>query len=335
MKSTALLLGAGLALVPCAPTQATVIYGSLSNFDCINDTGSTARGFEIELDGCTPSNVIATFGAPYNRYGDPSVTTDGTNTFVRYAATYSAGTSSWSIGTDTGTYAPTGGHSLFYELYGGTAGYPGTIPGDHFGIALNATLTNTVYHWLLDDGTGQLVQAGTSVRVPAPVFTVPAPAQPVVNVAVPAPPIEDPDHPLFGDAIWAKVFITTVENPEPVELHHLVLGDPVVPPDPETETEIEWVLLQTGLMNERSDDLNINAGNAAVTRRYEFYAYKGDYDSESHEALNDAYDPLYVGDFLGNQNVAVNLIPEPATGTLLGGGLGLWLIGGRRKTRSE
>ena len=60
------------------------MYGALSNFDCINDTGSTAHGFEIELDGSLPANVFSTFGSPYNRYGTPTITTDGTNTFVRY-----------------------------------------------------------------------------------------------------------------------------------------------------------------------------------------------------------------------------------------------------------
>ncbi len=33
------------------PVRATTLYGSLSNFDVINDTGQTAHGFEIELDG--------------------------------------------------------------------------------------------------------------------------------------------------------------------------------------------------------------------------------------------------------------------------------------------
>lgn len=298
--------------------HATTMYGSLSNFDAINDTGQTAHGFEIELDGCLPADVFSTFGSPYNRYGTPSITTDGVNTFVRYEATYSGG--AWSAGTDSGAYAPTGGHSLFYQQYGGTAGYPGTIPGDHFGVALSVTPTNTIYHWLLDtNNNGTLVKAGTSVMVPAPVLAVVAPVNPVnpaaVQVVVQAPPPEQGE--LFNDAIWVKTFITVVQNPNPVELNDLVLGNPVVPP--ETETEIEWQLLQSNParpdLGEKLDVGDVAAADESITRRYEFYKYIGSYDPENHEALNEAYDPIYVGDYLGNQNVAANFvdIPEPST----------------------
>jgi len=323
MKIAVLLLSAALAFACVSnPAFAQTSYGSLSNFDCINGTGQTAHGFEIELDGCLPSDIFSTFGAPYNRYGDPSITTDGTNTFVRYQSTYSGG--AWATGTDSGTFAPTGGHSLFFSQYGGDPAYP-NVPGDHFGVALSVNPTNTIYRWLLDDGTGQLVQAGTNVRIPAPVVNIMPAANPVnpaaVQFVVQAPPAEIEGQ--FGEAIWAKVFTTEVENPNPVDLNDLVLGNAVVPP--ETETEIEWHLLQTDPENPGLTD-NINegdvaAGNESVTRRYEFYAYAGQYDPENHEALSDVYDPALVGDYLGNQNVAANLVPEPSTLAL--GALGL------------
>ena len=80
----ALLLATLVSLAPSYPVAASLtMYGSLSNFDCINDTGQAAHGFEIELDGCLPSNILATFGAPYNRYGKPIITTSNGNTFVR------------------------------------------------------------------------------------------------------------------------------------------------------------------------------------------------------------------------------------------------------------
>jgi hypothetical protein len=108
-----LTIAAALAIVSfSAPAFATTMYGSLGNFDIINDTGQTAHGFEIELDGCLPSNVFSTFGSPYNRYGTPTITTDGTNTFVRYESAFNGG--AWAVGTSSGTYAPTGGHSLFF-----------------------------------------------------------------------------------------------------------------------------------------------------------------------------------------------------------------------------
>jgi hypothetical protein len=307
----------------------------LSNFDCINTTGQTAHGFEIELDGCLPSDIFSTFGAPYNRYGDPTITTDGTNTFVRYQSTYSGGT--WSAGTDSGSFAPTGGHSLFYPQYGGDPAYP-NVPGDHFGVALNVNPTNTVYRWLLDDGTGQLVQAGTNVRVPAPIVNILPPANPVnpaaVQFVVQAPPAEIEGQ--FGEAIWAKVFTTEVENPEPVDLNDLVVGNPAVPP--ETETEIEWFLLQTDPdhpgVTDNINEGDVAAGNESVTRRYEFYAYTGGYDPENHEALDDAYNPDNVGEYLGNQNVAANLVPEPST-LVLGvlGMVGVVIAATRRKYR--
>jgi hypothetical protein len=338
MKGTIAFTVVALALLALSAAHATpVMYGSLGNFDCINDTGTTAHGFEIELEGVSPSDIFDTFGAPYNRYGTPSITTDGTKTYVRYAATYSGGT--WSAGTDSGTFAPTGGHSLFYPQYGGDPAYP-NVPGDHFGVALGVNPTNTVYHWLLDDGTGNLVQAGTNVRVPAPVLNLVPPANPAnpvaVQAVVPAPPPGAGEQ--WGDAIWVKIFTTVIENPDPVDLHDLVLGNAVVPP--ESETEIEWQLLQTNPerpdLAEKIDEGDVAGGHEAVVRRYEFYAYTGGYDPETHEALHDSYNALYVGDYLGNQNVAANfLIPEPNTMVLaLLGAVALGAFGFRGRRRS-
>lgn len=319
-------------------TLATTIYGTLGNFDCINDTGETAHGFEIELEGIDPSDVYHTFGSPYNRYGTPTIDTDGTKTYVRYESSYSGGV--WAAGTESGSYAPTGGHSLYYPQYGGSPDYP-NVPGDHFGIALRHAPTNTVYHWLLDDGSGSLVKAGTNVMVPAPVLNVAPPANPAnpaaVRVVVQAPPLENEAQ--FGEAIWAKVFTTVVENPENVELEDLVLGNPVIPPD--SETEVEWFLLQTDPENPDANELeeenDIGDGHESVTRRYEYYKYTGGFDPENHEALNDNYDPMYVGDYLGTQNVGVNFAPVPEPGTMALAGLGvtcLLLASHRRRIKN-
>lgn len=341
MKTLNLLAGAALALVSFSPAHAVTMYGALSNFDAINDTGSTAHGFEIELDGCSPSDVSYFFGAPYNRYGDPTVTPNGTGgVIVRYASTYDSNTQTWAAGTDTGTLNDTGGHSLFNGSY---PGYPGTVPGDHFGIGLNINPTNTTYRWLLDGGNGTLTPAGTSVKIPAPVLTLVPPANPAnpagVQAAVPAPPNEnDPAHPLFGEAIWAQVFTTEVQAPEPVELNDLVLGNPAVPP--ETETEMEWQILQAGKdgFDERGDEVDLGDGNESVTRRYDFYKYIGPYDEEGEALFEDPTTPEalayndgqgVIGDFIGRQNVAANFapldlpgaVPEPSTFILAGLGL--------------
>ena len=155
-------------------------------------------------------------------------------------------------------------------------------------------------------------------------------------MVVPAPEPELGQQ--LSDAMWVKVFTTTVENPDPVELNDLVLGNAAVPP--ETEIEIEWVLLQTDPNNpdrgEQLDENDVAGANESVTRRYEFYKYTGAYDVENHEALNESYDPAYVGDYLGNQNVAANLapIPEPSTYALALSCLAsLGLLALRKKSR--
>jgi hypothetical protein len=234
--------------------------------------------------------------------------------------------------------------SLFFPQYGGAAAYP-NVPGDHFGVALNITPTNTIYHWMVDGGNGTLVDFGTSVKIPAPVFSVVAPVNPVnpagVQAVVQAPPPEIGQQ--LGEAIWAKVFITEVQNPGPVELNQLVLGNAVVPPDPNNPaTEIEWQLLQVDPakpeLGDKMNEGDLGAANEAVTRRYEFYKYTGGYDPESHEALHDTYDPSFVGDFLGNQNAAANFaqIPEPSA-LVLGalGILGLGFVAGWKKYRRD
>ena len=351
MKTTTLLLGAALALVSFSPARAVTMYGALSNFDAINDTGSTAHGFEIELDGCSPSDVSYFFGGIYNRYGDPTIIPSPTGgAIVHYASSYDSAAQTWAAGTDSGSLADTGGHSLFNGSY---PGYPGTVPGDHFGVGLNVNPTNTTYYWLLDGGNGALARAGTSVKIPAPVLTLVQPVDPaqphVVQAAVQAPPNEnDPAHPLFGEAIWAKVYTIEVQNPEPVQLDDLVLGNAAV--SPETETEIEWQLLQDGNagFEARGDNVNLGDGNESVTRRYEFYQYKGElsdrllYDEYGEALIENPTTPEamaanngtgVVGDFLGRQNVAVNLaVPEPGTVTLLiAGAIGLLGYGGPRR----
>jgi hypothetical protein len=97
-----------------------------------------------------------------------------------------------------------------------------------------------------------------------------------------------------------------------VKLGELMSGDDVVPED-EAETETEWELLENGLVGDAQDD--VNEGDEAVIRRYEYYKYTGLYDEE-HEALS-TYDgdtmaepPVdELGDFISANMVAANLVP--------------------------
>lgn len=337
MKTISYLLGAVLALVSFnSAVLATTMFGSLSNFDVINDTGQVARGFEIELEGVNPSDIAFTFGNPYIRYGDPVKVATGTGTIVRYASAF--GTSGWAVGTPVPA-APftTGGHQLFFPAYGGDPNYE-TLGGEHFGVALNGNPTNTVYRWLLGDAAGNLSPAGTNAKIPAPVWNVQPPANPAapaaVQVVVPALPKENPGD-LFGEAMWVKVFVT--EAAEPAELNHLLVGDPAVPDgsDP-AEVEVEWQLLQSGkdALAEVDSGLNDLGDNSkSVTRRYEFYKYVGPYDAEGEALVENAVaNPDAVGEFLGGQNAALNLVPfgvpEPDTLTLFG--IGVTCIAGCR-----
>lgn len=324
------MLAVALALVACS-TQAfaTTLFGSLSNFDVVNDTGETTRGFEIELEGVSPTDISFTFGNPYIRYGDPTLVSTGTGTIVRYASEF--GPSGWLVGTPvpSGPF-PTGGHQCFFPAYGGDPNYE-TLGGEHFGIALNGNPIATTYRWLIGDASGNLSPAGTNVKIPAPIWNVQPPVNPAapaaVQAVIPAIPKEHPED-QFGEAMWVKVFVT--EAAEPVELEHLLPGDPAVPDGSEpAEVEIEWQLLQAGKdgvdeVDSGLDDMAVDS--QSVTRRYEFYKYTGPYNSEGEAQIeNPLDDPTAVGEFLGSQNAALNLVPfavpEPSTFSLLGIGL--------------
>jgi hypothetical protein len=331
----ALALGLLVAVARCVPAQTTV--GSLSNFDVVNDTGGECHGFEIELDGLSSKDVTFTFGAPYQRYGNPQIVDGfdahgGPAAFVRYESPYNPGAGTFVQATPV---APAG------LLPGGHDCYTGgpivsQVPYDqsgceHFGVGITANPTNVVYRWLIADplNPGKLQPSGTNVSIPAPVWNVlppPAPGLPqVIQAVIPKEPPEDQRE--FGEAQWAKVFVT--ESPEPQELHHLLSDDPNMPDKESGEVEIEWVLLQFDKNkdpqeNELANEKPLGDGKESVTRRYEFYKYIGMYDQETHEALcEDPTKPAQqvpekcgetgpsgdwgVGEYIGAQMAAINV----------------------------
>ncbi|MBI5192260.1 MAG: hypothetical protein HZA08_02325 [Nitrospirae bacterium] len=303
-------------------TQATTLYGTLSNFDVIDDTGHEGHGFEIELEGISSSDVVYTFGAPYQRYGNPTLVPTPTGVIVRYASPYNPGTG-WAATTPLAP-SPTPvtlGHQCWTH---GDPNYPNS-GCEHFGVSLMRNPTKTIYRWLIENTSapGTLTPFGSNVSIPAPVWNViPQPViPPVVRAVIPAPPPPAPDPvvpiPQWGTPIWAKVFKT--ESPIPANLDALVLGNPAVPDgqDP-IQVEVEWKLMQSPPAGKPHSSREVEireaqagAGNKSVTRRYEFYKYLGPVIPEDNEVLcdNPLNCPGAVGDFIGAQNAAVNINP--------------------------
>jgi hypothetical protein len=350
------------AVTPGTP----IIYGTLGNFDVVNNTGQPCNGFEIELEDVRPGEVVYAFGdsggpnpVKYNRYGRPQIlpNASGTGTIVRYASPFDAGARRFSEATPVAR-SPTPvtmGHQCW--VYGDPVNYP-TSGCEHFGVSLVRTPTRTLYRWLVGDtATGTLKVAGTGanpgipapVQVPPPVWSVRQPPPPVpgdpppppqVFAAVdapPAPPVPPGRAGAWGEAIWMKIYKTEVQ--EAAELDDLLLGgndqrnNRRVVPDGEHELpEIEWQLLQSppldrpgaGVYGANEQGGEPGDGNEQVIRRYEFYKYTGPYDPDP-ENLNEALcdnprhercgpiDPVTgvrgVGDLLGSQNGAANLVP--------------------------
>ena len=361
------LSGLGLAMAAVfMPTAASAgVIGMLGNFDVINDTGKTAHGFEIELEGLHASDITDTFGGvgrgfPSGRGFDPanSVVRYGAPTISEYTSGSTFGTrvtymglfdgSNWDYGTPSGSFVTPGDNCWS----GGGVGYSASTPCDHFGVGTSANALKTTYSWLLEAATPGVLTNGT-VTLPAPAWTVVPPAPPpagqppappvvVAQIAAPAPEAQD----RFGEAIWVKVFTTEFEDA--IALEELVGNNAKVK---QAETEVEWQLLQKDPGNPNSGQLESGYGApvgpkaASILRRYEFFKYAGMYDQETNEALvgsDSNPTPDEIGTYLGAQNAALNLdvaqihppgqVPEPASVALALLGLGaLGVRAGRRR----
>lgn len=339
--SSLILLVTFLLGCPHLAQAAGIAYGTVNNFDTVNDTSNICHGFEIELDDIQSSEITYTYD--YNHYGTPKITEDTwtvpghTNVHVLYQAVYT-NNSEWSAYTaiPAGPIPPTAGHQFTN---------PGTnFGGEHFGVGFRVQPTKVLYFWLLDTGNHVLSRGG-QVTVSTPTFTYSPPIGGVpaqVAAVIPAPvPILPPTYE-FSDASWVKVITTTSHTNTEVRVSDLMTPDPQNPTGRDwrngqtnIEVETEWQILQ---IDYNSADYNPtngiggpngklagpahNLGNSddVVTYRYEFYAYVGPYDTSeppTHEALCQLPGPdgihgsgtysntVVVGKFLGAQMTAM------------------------------
>lgn len=343
-------LAAGAALAGLSlHAAASGTFGSLANFDVVNDTGWTAHGFEIELEGIDRHHISDVFGlnrdfgtaspGDVERYGLPTLEDligpggQVTGTRIRYQASFSNGV--WSAGTASGVFATPGESCWTF----GNVGYP-NVPCDHFGVSTIGSPTGTRYQWLVESGTpGQLVAA--PVAIPAVNFTPPPQAADPVVAVIQAQRV-DPVVPQ-NNAFWVKIVQTTLENNvdlnELMGGHHAFENPAIAALNDKTEVEIEWQVLQPGFVDEVSKAVNLN-GDPSLAIRFEFFKYLGRFDDEG------LVDPLreqipvgntlneWVGDYVGEQVAGFNAVqapvPEPQTMVLMVGGVAALLWRRRR-----
>lgn len=293
---TALLLAAS-----AVSSEASIAYGSINNFDTVNDTGHECHGFEIELEDCHSTGISYTYN--YNHYGVPKITEDNSipghpKCIIRWESAKKPD-GSWAAYTaiPSGPIAPTDGHKFTNPNI--------NFGGEHFGVGYMAPPSAIHYNWLIDDGAGNLVHGGV-VQVATPVFTYYPPVAAGVPAQVQAA-IQPPEPPEihvkeFGDPVWVKEIRTTSHNNNEVKLRDLVSDDPDDENDKNwkngepDEVETEWQLLQTEFNqvdggpngNKQANPEDLNNGDEVVTRRYEFYKYTGPIDDETGEALCDS-----------------------------------------------
>ena len=74
MKHILLILISLVALLAGQTARASIAYGSINNFDTVNDTGHECHGFEIELEDCHSTDITYTYN--YNHYGVPDISED-------------------------------------------------------------------------------------------------------------------------------------------------------------------------------------------------------------------------------------------------------------------
>lgn len=317
--STVAVAIASAVLTTGVHAQSATIYGSLGNFDVVNNTGEDACGFEVELEGMQ-SSAITTFTA--QRYGGATVTpyTNGAISGMRVRWASLDCSSNKTIAHPPGT--PFGGTCYQWNA----ATYP-TAGCEHFGVhyAYTNAITRVTSRWLVRDpaNPGNYVPHDPPMAVAFPSYTWAPPVNagnpPVVVAEVEAPePPEAPER--YGNAQWMKVFVRQL--PHTVTLDQLVTDNPTIVPMDATQLEVNWQLIQAEPLsgsngnrrrNRSSGSSNLDPTTRSIVRRYEMYEYTGAVDPVTNEALCadlllcNAPSAGELGDFISAQMTAVDV----------------------------
>lgn len=335
--------GLGLACLVAFMAPASVeaaSYGTLCNFDTVNDSGEETHGFEIELEGCHSTDVLGTYD--YNHYGTPRISEDNSDPLVvRCTVRWEAKKNpdgSWTAYTavPSGPISPTDGHQFTNPAV--------NFGGEHFGVSYRMAPSRVRYFWLVDRG-GVLVRGPEEVQISAPVFTYnpppvggggggAAPGGGVIPEIEPPEPVE-PVFNRFGKPMWVRSIKTTTHSQNKVELRDLRSDDPADADDDswrngaEEEVEVEWHLMQVEY-DEFGDPVRdealegaeeeLNDEDEIVTRRWEFFEYVGPLHPEDGEALADAVaaDDLHGVGTVMLEDVEIDLSGEIVVGGYLG-----------------
>lgn len=344
-----------IAAIACVATaaRASQAYGTINNFDVVNDTSNVCYGFEIELDDIRTTDITYTYD--YNHYGKPNITEqhvmDGlgvlhTNVFIDYEGIWT--NTAWSAYTavPTTNIPPTLGHQFTNPNI--------NFGGEHFGAGFTRNPSKVLYYWMADSGSHTLTRSG-QVYVSTPTFAYSPPVivgqqqvQPAVAQAVIPAPILPMSYlcpnPEFSDAIWCKVITTTSHTNLPISINDLMSVNPTNSNSRDwrhgqtnVEIETEWQLLQIDYMSSDYNPTNglggpnsqlaganhsLTNGDDVVTYRYEYYAYVGPYaDWDTHEAMCQmpGADGIHgTGSYINGNSVTVYLTNVVVVGKFLG-----------------
>lgn len=326
-RATGLAALVALGAPAVANAQSAIIYGSLGNFDISNDTGKVCHGFEIDIDGLQLADYAGSFSS--NRYGTPTVAATPTGVNVTWLSAQTG--SGWAERTIQHTVPWFSGQC--YQWSG-----PGIYENggcEHFGTYFNANPTKVISRWLCESDTDPnvLVPVNPPTATPMPTYYVQPPNAPnnppqlVVEVQAPEP-AEAPS--LYGDAQWIITYVKQL--PQPVQLDQLMADNPaVVPMDPAT-LEANYQIIQdepasgsNGNRRQKRNQGNIEPTTKAVVRRIETWAFTGQYDPLTHEALCadltcnvPAADE--IGELLAVQMTAANVQPDALFVSKVGNG---------------